>query len=269
MRRPSFASTTLPIAIGWSIGWGISYTVASASACLGIWGIISGDWKEILIGLASFALVAVAGGVGWAIGGVNTGLILWWKYPFVHWKHTLVMVFGWVVNGVIGFPVLVAMTLAIGIVAGLLASGIVAQVGPLFSVLAMALFLFLCLLSFLMAWFFSGVVVGIVGGAVTGLTLRWSEPSLRWGRALLIIGCWAFCLIVAWLIGWIVSGVAWSFLGIGEDVLVGDLGQAVKGTILVGAGGAVGGAIGGVVGGGMASAVMFWQLGQICPGHRS
>jgi hypothetical protein len=123
LNKRYLVSAVWPTAIGWGIGWGVTWTVDSVLAYLGIQGNLASPPLGFLLSLIALVLVIATSGVGWAVGGLNTGLVLWRNYPAFHWKHTLMTAGGWIISGVIGFPVLFVMVFALGLVSGLAISG--------------------------------------------------------------------------------------------------------------------------------------------------
>lgn len=47
-----------------------------------------------------------------------------------------------------------------------------------------------------------GLTTGIIGGLTVGLVMLWSQPEIKWQRALLFILIWSLSLVVGGRIGW-------------------------------------------------------------------
>ena len=260
MSKQNFPLAILLTSVGWGMGWSISWAVISILAYLGIQSGFASP-MGFLLGLIVLIGVIAISGTSWAIGGLSTVLILWWKYPTFRWKQVLLATFGWIATGVIGFPTLFVVVFGIGSIVGIGASALLGSDNFLLNMLAMVLMFLLCLLSFLASWLLNGAVTGSVGSLIIGLILHRSNPLIGRKRTFLVIANWAVSLSIAWIIGWTASGLIWwTYLDGFRNVVARNISQVMERAIAVGIGGALGGMVGGIIGGGLGGLIMFWQL---------
>jgi uncharacterized membrane protein len=119
-------------------------------------------------------------------------------------------------------------------------------------------------LAFLIVWAFRGAAAGLIGGAATGLALRWAEPAFGWRRVLGVTLCWS----LVWAIGVasapltgipfeeeLIAIVFWAVVG----AIAGAVGGVITGMALRGAVPSLGGEWVLVIAMGWAAA---WAVGQ-------
>jgi hypothetical protein len=143
-------------------------------------------------------------------GGLFTGLVLRWTEPPGPWKQVPVVAIGWAIGMLVSWYFLemfigwdhIELTFDGAISGGTNAS-----------------------------WMIGGGIAGLVGGLITALALKWTQPSIHWKHVASMTLGWGIGWAVSWAIGW----------SLNLDILVRC---------------ALWGGIGGAVG----SWVMFWQL---------
>ena len=264
MRKRDAWVTVILMALGWGISWGVVWGVDSVLAYAGV-QFVNFPGPKWSVSLAVVTLAVCTLGIGWGLGGWSTGLILGWRYAAFRAKQTLLVAGGWLASGIAGFPVLFVLAFSIGFAPGLSLAGLLIGDNSALNMLALVLVVLSCGVSFVAGVLLSGALVGGIGSMITGLALRWSMPTARRARVLSVIIAWATGLTTAWLVGWIISGLAWwallgawgGDLGILDLVLLGlEIGPAIALFI----GGALGGMVGGSLGGGIGGALIVWQF---------
>jgi hypothetical protein len=206
------------------------------------------------ISLTVVSLAVYTLGIGWGLGGWCTGMILGWRYGAFRGGQILLVAGGWLASGIVAFPVLFVLIFAVGFAPGLSLAGLLVGDNSALNMLALVLVVLSAGASFVAGVLLSGVLVGGIGSLVTGLALRWSMPAASRARTASVIIAWAIGLAMAWLLGWVISGLAWAIL---DSV---ELDFQIWPTVVMFAGGAVGGMVGGSLGGGIGGALIGWQF---------
>ena len=201
-----------------TVGWGISWVIGPDISLDDIYRLLrQGSIDYVTCGAISGAIVGT-------MVGLITGLALRRTEPSFQWKQVLTVAIGWAVGWAVGW--------AIGWAIGWNSNEFQAQVYRA---------------GIIGYWPIHGAIAGAIGGLITGLALRWTEPSLQWKQVVLVaIGC---------AIGWAISGAIWQYIFVRivmgtRWAIVWDIARATAG------------AIAGAIGGG----VMFWQLSR-APGR--
>ena len=212
--------TALGWVAGWSIGWGIGLALS----------LVFDVEASIIPPIDGGVFAGISWVAAWLLGGLSTGLALRRAVPAIHWKQVLAITLGWAFGGV-----LVMVLVTTGIVAVWEAAVAIGEIATLA---------------------IGGGVIAIVGGSVTGLVLRWAEPSLRWRQV--------FSIALGWIIG---RAVGWATLAVvilniliylynyepGWDI------DPTVGWIIIGI---VTEAICGTIAGFIGSRITYWQLEQ-------
>lgn len=172
------------------------------------WGIVWGvTWIiAILFGVEDSNLFSTFSLISGALSGLICGLVLRSTMTALRWFHILLIAIGWTIGLFVGPEIFF---------------GLIVWDNPLdFSTIINA------------------VIMGLIGGSATGLTLKWAYPPIKWQQVFIIAGGWA----LAMTIGIILSP---KIAIISHEISV-FIRFAITG-VLIGTVGAV---------------IMFWQLGQ-------
>ncbi len=202
-----------------TLGWGLAYLVyviVSASGLISYYGVSTGiDLDRILKWISNEASSSpVTHLLKWAMigvmGGGAIGLVLRRRDSAIQRAQIWIIAIGWGIAYAIG----------VGFGGAIIAS---TSKGAFDTI----------------AWIVVNVVSGMLGGLISGLTLRLKYPTLQRGALLIVVFGWGIASLVSWALVF--------------AVLAGRGHKAVEAFVLFGG-------IAGLIAGAIGSAVMYWQL---------
>lgn len=173
------------------------------------WGIVWGvTWLiAVLFGVEDMGFFPTLSLICGALSGLICGLVLRSTMPVLRWFHILLIAVGWAIGLFIGPEIFFA---------------VIVWDNPLE-----------------LSTIINTVIMGLIGGSATGLTLKWAFPHTKWQQVFIIAGGWALALTIGIILSPKIAIIS-HYISVFTRF-------AVTGLMI----------------GALGSGIMFWQLGLL------